>query len=127
MQKAVTSAEDSGIASTATTVSPTRKRQDLASQNVNKDKKSRKGQRGQPIKKSDDKNDGSGNSKRNNDTTPKKIVVIKDKNKDANSTTASPTPALTHQRVQLSKKANGDTASTHEIDSEEGELRMIHF
>ena len=37
--------------------------------------------------------------KRNKNTTPKKIVVIKDTNKDANSTTASPTPTVTHQRV----------------------------
>ena len=29
--------------------------------------------------------------------------------------------------MQLSKKANGDTASTHEIDSEEGELEDDTF
>ena len=46
LQKAVTSAEDSGIASAATTVSPTHKRQDLTSQNVIKDKKNHKGQIG---------------------------------------------------------------------------------
>ena len=74
---------------------------------------------------SEDKNDGSGNNKRN-DTTPKKIMVIKDNNKDANSTTASLTPAVTCQRAQLNKKVNGDTALTHEIDSEESELEDIH-
>ena len=46
LQKAVTSAEDGGIASAATTVSPTHKRQDLTSQSANKDKKNCKGQRG---------------------------------------------------------------------------------
>ena len=56
------------------------------------------------VKKSDDKKDGSGNCKRNNNTTPKKIVVIKDKNKDVNSTSAPPTPAVTHLRMWISKK-----------------------
>ena len=52
---------------------------------------------------------------------------IKDKNKDANPTTASTTCPVTHQRVWVSKKANADTASTHEIDSEEGKLEDDAF
>ena len=78
--------------------------------------------------KGDDKNEDSGNSKKNNDTKPKRIMFIKtEKNKDTNSTTTSPTPAITQQRARISKKANADTASTHKIDSEEGEFKDDTF
>ena len=109
-------------------MSPTHKKQDPTYKAVNKDKKGPKGQRGRSAKKGDDKNEGSGNSKRNNDTTPKRIVVIKtERNQDMNSTTTSPTLAITQQRARLGKKGNDDTASTHEIDSEEGEIEDDTF
>ena len=55
------------------------------------------------------------------------MVIKTEKNKDTNSTTTSPTPAITRQRARIGKKANADAASTHEIDSDEGELEDDTF
>ena len=67
-----TSAEVSGVVSAATAKSPTHKNQDLHYEAANKDKNNCKGPCGRSPKKSDDKKEGSGNSKKNNDTTPKR-------------------------------------------------------
>ena len=130
LKKAVTLAEDSGIVLAATAASPSHRNRDPDHNNADKDKdkKSCKGQWGRPPKKNDDKKEGSGNGKKNNDTTPKRIVVIKtEKNKSNDVTTAAATPAFTRQRARVKKSNNGDTASTHEIDSEEGEVEDDAF
>ena len=78
---------------------------------------------GKAPREKDDRKEGSGNDKKNNDTTPKRIVVIKtEKNKSNDVTTAAATPAFTRQRARVKKSNNGDTASTHEIDSEDDEV-----
>ena len=97
MKKAVTSAEDSGVVSAATAKSPTRKNQDPDYKAANKDKKITKVHVGDLLRKVMIKRKGVEIPRKRNkdDTTPKKIVVIKtERNKD----TASPTdPAVTHQ------------------------------
>ena len=116
-------AEDSGIASATATTSPPHRNRYPDCNNADKDKKGHKDQPGRPLKKNDDRKKGSGNGKKNNDTIAKKIVVIKtEKNKNNNVTTTVATPAFTQQRARVKKSNNGDTASTHEIDSKKGEM-----
>ena len=79
LKKAVTSAEDSGIVLAATVASPSFMNRDPDHNNADKDKdkKGCKGQHGRPPMKNDDKKEVSGSGKKNNDTTPKRIAVIK--------------------------------------------------
>ena len=65
---------------------------------------------------------------KNNNTTPKRIVVIKTEiNKNNDVTTVAATPAFTQQRARVKKSNNGDTASTHEINSQECEVEDDAF
>ena len=50
------------------------------------------------------------------------MVIKTEKNKNNDVTTAAATSAFTQQRARVKKSTNGDTPSTHEIDSEEGEV-----
>ena len=56
------------------------------------------------------------------------MVVIKtEKNKGNNVENAPTTPAVTQQRAKIKKGTNDDTASTHEINSEEDKLEDDTF
>ena len=47
------------------------------------------------------------------------MVIKTERNKDANFTPASPTPAVMRQRARMSKKGNDDNVLTHKIRSED--------
>ena len=118
--KTVTSAENGGGTTGITDHQSSSQKNRSCPKTPNKDKKDCKNQRGRPVKKGGDNNEGGGNGKKNKDTTPKRIVVVKTEwKKDANSTPASPTPAVTRQRARMSKKGNDDNVSTHKIRSED--------
>ena len=104
--------EDGGIISAATAASPSRRNRDPDCNNEDKDKdrKSCKGQWGRPPRKNDRK-EGSGNGKKDNETTPRRIVVVKtEKNKSKDVTITAATPVFTQQRARVKKSNNDDTA-----------------
>ena len=55
------------------------------------------------------------------------MIIKTEKNKNNDVTTAVATPAFIWQRARVKKSNNGDTASTHEVNSQEGEVEDDAF
>ena len=93
-----------------------------------KDKKGKKNERGRSPKKNNDKKEGNGNGKKGNDTTPKKVIIVKtEKSKNNDKVPSTATPVFTHQRAWVKKSNNDDTNSTNEIESEVDEVEGDTF